>query len=333
MEEGVELSFSTRAFTVEGTSYPAGSLVVFRAGNPPDLESTLERLAVESGVVVTGVDTGRTDDGPDLGSPRIVRLHRPRVAILADAPADPSSTGASWFLLDRTVPLLHSLITREELEPESLEAFDVLVFPDDDWGGYGYETTLDSAQVASVREWIEAGGVYVGLGGGAFFAAADRAGFSTVKEVVWDDEARDESETERELRKREERLETQTEVERRRREELLPGTIFRVRVDPQKPLGYGYDEELMVLLVHNRALELGPPGTNVAWFEETSRVAGYATPLMEERLAEKPFLIDERRGAGHVVLYVSDPNFRYFWPGLTRLFLNALFFVPSLVAR
>ena len=89
----------------------------------------------------------------------------------------------------------------------------------------------------------------------------------------------------------------------------------------------------MVLLVHNRALELGPPGTNVAWFEESSRVSGYATPLIENRLTDKPFLIDERRGAGHVVLFVSDPNFRLFWPGLTRLFLNALYFVPSLAAN
>jgi hypothetical protein len=52
-----------------------------------------------------------------------------------------------------------------------------------------------------------------------------------------------------------------------------------------------------------------------------------------ERFKEKPFLIDEPRGRGHVVLYVEDPNFRVFWYGLNRMFLNSIYFLPSLVSQ
>jgi len=333
-EAGVELSFTTKPMQVDGATFPPGSLVVFRGGNPADLDQRLEAVARETGVTVTGVDSGRTGEGPDLGSPRVVRLQRPRVAILADEPVDPGSVGAAWFLLDRRIPLRHSLVTLDDLNAEALRDFDVLVFPDDNWGGHGYTLALDTLQVAAVAAWIEEGGTYVGLGGGAFFASAGRAGFSTVKETSWGEEAApDATEEERKAEKQEKALETLTEAETRRKQDLLPGTIFRVRVDPMKPLGFGYDGELMVLLVHDRALDLGPPGTNVAWFEESARVSGYATPKVENRLADHPFVVDERRGKGHVVLFVSDPNFRLFWPGLTRLFLNAVYFVPSLAAR
>ena len=40
--------------------------------------------------------------------------------------------------------------------------------------------------------------------------------------------------------------------------------------------------------------------------------------------------IAERQGRGYVVMYVEDPNFRLFWSGLTRLFLNSIYFLPSL---
>ena len=45
-----------------------------------------------------------------------------------------------------------------------------------------------------------------------------------------------------------------------------------------------------------------------------------------ERLARTPFLAVEPVGRGRAVLYNEDPNFRLFWFGLNRLFLNSLFF-------
>jgi len=35
-------------------------------------------------------------------------------------------------------------------------------------------------------------------------------------------------------------------------------------------------------------------------------------------------------GRGHVILFPDDPNFRLLWPRLTRMFMNAVFFGPSL---
>jgi hypothetical protein len=170
--------------------------------------------------------------------------------------------------------------------------------------------------------------VFVGLGGGAFFAAQDMSGLSSVTRAP-DADTENLSEEEQADRDLALRRETLRERERRRRRSVLPGTIFRVRVDPQSPLGFGYSGDLRVLKIGNRALDLGPPGSNAAWFTDTPKISGYASPRSVEHLAGRPFLVDERRGNGHVVLYVEDPNFRLFWYGLNKLFLNSVFFLSD----
>jgi hypothetical protein len=51
---------------------------------------------------------------------------------------------------------------------------------------------------------------------------------------------------------------------------------------------------------------------------------------MRPVLPGQAYLVDENGGRGHVNLFAEDPNFRVCWEGLTRCFLTALFFAPSL---
>ena len=62
---------------------------------------------------------------------------------------------------------------------------------------------------------------------------------------------------------------------------------------------------------------------------EKLRLSGFAYEDSLERLAETPYLLDERIGDGHVILFLDDPNFRLYWRGLSRLFLNAVLLSPS----
>lgn len=327
LDRGVRLHFASRGFRIEGRDYSPGTLVMFVSENPGDLAGILDPVARETGVEVVGVDTGLTDSGPDLGSYRIEPLVKPRVAVVSGSPVLPTSLGACWFLLDQSYGIPYSLVPIEEISEDALRRYTVLVFPDDGAGGRGYSSEIDSSTVRVIQDWILEGGVFVGLGGGAFFATADRAGLSTVETAPGPDAEL--SEEEKEELEQKQRRETQAEIELREQREVLPGTIFRVQVDPLHPLGFGYDGEARVLKITNRALELGPPGTNVARFTASPKVSGYASARDVDYLAQRPFLVDEERGRGHVVLYVEDPNFRLFWYGLNKLFLNSLYFLSS----
>jgi hypothetical protein len=68
----------------------------------------------------------------------------------------------------------------------------------------------------------------------------------------------------------------------------------------------------------------------VAFVGDDLVVAGFTWP--ENTLAHlrgTAYVIDEPSGSGRAVLFAADPNFRLLWPSLSRLFLNALLFGPS----
>jgi len=55
-------------------------------------------------------------------------------------------------------------------------------------------------------------------------------------------------------------------------------------------------------------------------------LSGYISDKNRERLRGSPSVLVDRFGGGTVVLFVDNINFRGYWRGTNRLFLNALFF-------
>jgi hypothetical protein len=112
---------------------------------------------------------------------------------------------------------------------------------------------------------------------------------------------------------------------------LVPGAIFRAKVYPYHYLSYGYEDEIPVLVWSNLAFVVDASVGTPVFFEKGGQtlVAGFAFPDSIERLVGTPYLMDEKRGLGHVILYMDDPNFRLVWNGLTRMFFNSLFFSNS----
>lgn len=333
LAKGVRVHFIDRKFQIGSENFSEGTLIVFRHDNDARLPSLMRQVVEETGTRAVGVSSGLTDSGPDLGSDHVRALKPPRVALVSGDAVGPTSLGACWFLLDRVYHVPHSIVQIDDLTEHVLDDYTVLVFPDDEAAGSGYAAAVDSSKVALIRRWVNNGGVFVGLGGGAFFASASHSGLSTVKTLpdsVGSESKKGEDQKAKELKRR---LETSAERERRERLEEVPGTIFRIKMDPQHALGFGYSGGTQVFKMSRDALDLGPEGTNVAWFTASAKVSGYASRENVERLKEKPFLIDEPRGRGHVVMYVEDPNFRLFWYGLNRMFLNSIYFLPSLVSQ
>jgi hypothetical protein len=60
------------------------------------------------------------------------------------------------------------------------------------------------------------------------------------------------------------------------------------------------------------------------------RLAGYLWPEVPERVAGSPALWTERIGAGRVIAFTADPNFRMLWRGLLPVFANSVFLTGSL---
>ena len=91
LRAGIEVHSSSKPFTAGDRQYPAGSLVIPVAGKG-DLAARLLPLAAASGATVIGVDEGWVSEGPGFGSPSVLFVPTPRVAILWDEPTAVSYT-------------------------------------------------------------------------------------------------------------------------------------------------------------------------------------------------------------------------------------------------
>jgi len=297
--------------------YGPGSILLRAERNPEKLHERIAALSRDLGVRVRALDAAWTESGITLGSGRILDLKRPRVAIAAYEPTNGRAYGSLWFLFEEFLDYPFTPIRTDRLRNADLSRYDVLIFPDGGEGGY--QEILGSGGVERIKQWIQNGGVFIGIKGGAAFATRRGVEWTTSRLVGREEPAAaDKPAAGRPA-------EPEPEVER------TPGAILRADVNLAHFLSFGYEATTAVL--HNSAYIFKPSreGTHaVSYAKDNLRLSGYLWPDTEKRIGGTPYLMDEISGRGHVILFADDPNFRLVWPRLTRLFVNAVFFAPSL---
>jgi len=110
----------------------------------------------------------------------------------------------------------------------------------------------------------------------------------------------------------------------------IGGAICAVKMDLTHPLCYGYSfDEMSVLRRGTMFMKAGksPYGTPVVYAQNPLQ-SGYIARKNLELLENSAVVVAENHGRGHIVLFADNPNFRGFWYGTNKLFLNSLFFAP-----
>ena len=106
------------------------------------------------------------------------------------------------------------------------------------------------------------------------------------------------------------------------------GAIFKAKLDVTHPIGYGYtSEDIHVFKQGNQFLELsGNPYANPLVYTADPLASGYVHPKNLEMIKNKGVVQVSGKGSGKTIGFVDNPNFRAFWYGTNKLFLNAVFF-------
>ncbi len=335
LQAGYRTHTAMQEFTHGGKRYGRGTIIVPVRANPDVLDSAMASVAGEFHLAIASANSGFTESGINLGSDRAVLLKRPKIAVLAGDPVSTSAYGAIWSMFDREYGIEFVPVEPQRLARADLQKYTAIIFPDDGAAGNDYAGTFDSAFVKKLKTWIAAGGTLVGIEGGAAFTTQDRAGISGVKlksrkkkdeEKKKSDDGKKPEVDPEELQK----LMTVEQRERKRRMEDVPGTIVGVRLDNSHPLGFGYDTLISVFRTTGTAFELSGSGYNVGVYTKSPRISGHMTPENEAFIEGTPFLVHETLGAGNVILFADDPNFRLFWDSLNKVFLNSVLLMPSI---
>ena len=106
------------------------------------------------------------------------------------------------------------------------------------------------------------------------------------------------------------------------------GTIFEAKIDPTHPIAFGYQQERIALFKDNNIFfeDTKNPYNSPLIFTNNPLIAGYVHPKNEALIKNSPAVITQNLVAGRIILMSENPNFRAFWYGTNKLFLNALFF-------
>jgi hypothetical protein len=222
---------------------------------------------------------------PVAGAPRLGVLELSQTSTSAI-----ESTGWLRWLFEQRWQLPYRLLTPADVAAGGLQDLDVLVVPDGPVSS-GLAALGGSGQ-AALQAWVGGGGRYVGFRGGTEIAV--RLGLSTATLAAPTSD--------------------------------VPGSLFRVLVDQGSPLGSGVGGTAYSFYAYDRVLHASDPAYAPVRFPATGSgdwfVSGFASGA--EELAGTAAVVDEPSGAGRVVLFAADPNFRAFTDGTQRILRNAL---------
>jgi len=317
-------SLPFRGATAAGAQSFSAGTVTFTPRSEEERTRFLRSLGRAPGVVVVGLNTGLTPDGPDLGS-REMKVVRPvRVALLVGAGADSSEAGEIWHLLDQRVGMPVTQIDLDSVGRMDLGRYTHILMP-----GGAFRSLR--AHRDELRAWLQSGGVLV-----AQKEAAEWAYENIVEE---EDESADDEGGEADADDEEDglrpRFRAYQDYDHDRAEELIPGAIYRMDLDLTHPLAFGYERPYLdVMRTSEDALEPaeGRYDTPARYAREPLR-AGYSSVSMLRDVAGKPAVTAHRVGEGFVIAFADNLNFRGIWRGGARMYLNAIFFAQAIEER
>lgn len=332
LREGLRVKSNDKAFTNVGNEYPAGSLIIDVADNSEDLYGVVSRIARESGADVVAVNDSWVTEGPSFGSANVVRHNAPRVAMAWDEPTNSYSAGNTKFVIERQFGYPVTAIRVDTLASADLRRYQVLILPLANGGGY--EAALGERGIENIRDWVEAGGVVIGLGNATRFLSDPDVDLLSVRreravvEVEVSENEEDEATVEGQYLTEESQYREQT-VALEDPPDPVAGVLVRADVHPEHWLSAGVAPVLNVLV---RGSDIYTPirinnGVNVARFQgpDDLLASGYIWDENRRQLAYKPFVIQESRGAGEVIAFTQDPTVRAYLDGLNVILMNAIF--------
>ncbi|MEB2783436.1 M14 family zinc carboxypeptidase [Algoriphagus persicinus] len=310
MEADFQVRVATGEFsTADGKKYGRGSLLIDKGESGLDDQAffnKLSEIAKESTVDIYGLTTGYTE-GLNIGSPNIVPLDKPEIALLVEGGVDSYEAGEIWHLLDQRFEMPITLLSMDKVGGNTLDRYNVILMPD------GRYSSLGKSGAATLKSWISDGGTLLAKGGAIQFLTQNEVGNFTF---------RDGAESDSTLQK------TYADYENERGAKVTGGAIFNATLDLTHPIGYGYvNSDIHTFRNDNLFLEPSEnPYANPLVYTDKPLASGYLHPSNLPGIQNGSVIQVSGVGRGRIVAFADNMNFRAFWFGTNKIYMNAIFF-------
>ncbi|MEM8526266.1 MAG: M14 family metallopeptidase [Bacteroidota bacterium] len=307
---GLRAKVATERFTLNSKNYDYGTVIIPIQNqnlSADNIYNLMKIIAEETGVRITGVGTGLTPTGIDLGSPNFQKISNPQVLMLVGDGVNPYDAGEVWHLLDQRYDMAISMAETRDLGSIDLARYNVIVMVD------GYYNSIPASGVDNLKEWNSNGGTIV-----AMKRAVQWLNAKDIANVKFKNIGNSNNKEQRPYAK----------AGSDRGSQVIGGAIFEAKIDVTHPLFYGYKKDR--LPVFRRGTLFFQPANNAyatpALYTDDPLLGGYIKKERLEQLKNSATIIVNGNGGGRVICLADNPNFRAFWFGTNKIFANAVYF-------
>jgi len=321
-DHGYNVRAAEKGFTREENEFSKGSLVILVGRNlhkSETIHADMAAIAEEANVVITGFNTGRMDEGSDLGSPSMRPVHEPKVALMMDSPFSSLTAGQLWFLFDQWTEFGISRIRSGDFNNIDLNSYDVILMPGM-WGNGGFSESA----IERLKTWVRNGGTLIGTEGTGTWLTEGRSGISGAKLFDAEDDESDEVPAVAYTR-----YEDRSDTSGLRR---IPGSVFKGIIDNSHPLAFGMPDRLYSVKFSNTSIVPDESYHTVGYYHKDADqvlVSGYSSGENKRNAAGNAFAVVDDMGRGQVVMLLDNTQYRMFWVGPARFVQNAVMLLPG----
>lgn len=261
----------------------------------------------------TGVDVYSTGSslsvgGVDLGSNSMANIRAPRVMMFGGTGTSATDVGEIWHLMDQRFGIPVSIVDVDRFNAINTARYNVIIMPS---GSY---SNLDKNAQDKLRTWI--------AGGGTLIATEDATNWlarNGMTKVIFRDAA-DKKDTTAMLpyylRSDEQRAKD------------MAGSLFEAKLDPTHPLCYGYGQNTVSIFKSNTLFmdQNNDPYDSPVMYTDNPLQSGYLYRGYRDKVKNSAVVNIDQLGRGRVISMVDNLNFRAFWLGTSKIFLNAVVF-------
>jgi hypothetical protein len=312
LDAGLIVKVATNSFEmpIDNTNkkFDPGTIMIpvrLQKDNAETIANKLKGIAEKYRLKIYSLHTGNVSAGSDLGSSRFTAVTKPSVAMIVGPGVNATDAGEIWHLLDQrmNIPATHletSIFNRVELNK-----YNTLIMV----GGNYPDLNKDR-----LKTWVQAGGTLILTEEAVSWAAQN--GITDVKFK----RAKAPVDSTQKL--------IYTDREQVDGAQQVFGAIFGAEADLAHPLSYGYNQKTVSLFKANKVYmeKSKNPYATPFYYSNKPLQSGWVSKENLDAIKNSAAVVVNTVGNGRVINIADNPNFRAFWLGGSKVFMNAIFF-------